>query len=83
MLKTLTATHRLRHRANKVPCVSESAVRRAAEQLQFQFPGTPWLEASHRADRAYVAGHMYHFRLWGLVASALRGYCGNRLTAAS
>ena len=83
MLKTLTATHRLRDRSNKVPLVSESAVWRAAAQLRMQFPQTSWLEASHRADRAYVAGHMYHFRLWGRVANALREQCENRLMAAS
>ena len=81
MLKTLTATHRLRDRA--VPRVSELAVRRAAAQLRKQFPETSWLEASHRADRAYVAGHMFHFRLWGRVSQALLARRGNRLAAAS
>jgi len=83
MLKTLTATHRLRGRANKSSCISELVVWRAAVQLREQFPGTSWLEASHRADRAYVAGHMYHFRLWGRVARVLRGHFGNGLMAAS
>lgn len=71
MLKALTATYRLRDPA--IPRVSEAAVWHAAAQLRKQFPETSWPEASHRADRAYVAGHMYHFRLWGRVARALRG----------
>ena len=71
MLKTLAATHRPCDRA--IPRVSESAVRRAAAQLRKQFPETSWIEASHRADCAYAAGHMYNFRLWGRIARALRG----------
>jgi hypothetical protein len=78
MLKTLTAPVRDRrtHR------VSELEVWRAAAQLRKQFPETPWLEAAHRADRAYAAGHMFHFRLWGRVTRALRGRPVSRLAAA-
>jgi hypothetical protein len=65
MLKTLTA--------RAVPQVSEASVRRAADQLRRQFPQNSWMEASHRADRAYAAGHMFHFRLWGRVTHVLRG----------
>ena len=83
MLKTLTATHRQRDRAHKDPHVSESAVWCAAARLRKQFPDTPWLEASYRADRAYVAGHMHYFRLWGRVAHALREQCENRFRAAN
>jgi hypothetical protein len=81
MLKTLTAMHRRRDR--RTPCVSELQVWRAAAQLRRQYPETPWLEAAHRADRAYAAGHMFHFRLWGRVTHALRGRHTNRLAAAS
>lgn len=81
MLKTLTAP--LRDRRNSLPRVSELEVRRAATQLRKQFPETPWLEAAHRADRAYAAGHMFHFRLWGRVTHVLRGRPVTRLAAAS
>lgn len=81
MLKTLTATPRRRDR--RTPSVSEMQVWRAAAQLRRQFPETPWLEAAHRADRAYAAGHMFHFRLWGRVTHALRGRPANRLAVAS
>jgi hypothetical protein len=76
MLQALTAPNRLRDRTR----VSKAAVGQVAAQLQKQFPQTPWLEASHRADRAYASGHIYHFRLWGRVAQALRG--ANRLAPA-
>lgn len=79
MLKTLAA-HPCNRRA---PRVSELAVRRAAAQLRRQYPQTPWLEAAHRADRAYAAGHMFHFRLWGRVTHVLRGRPVTRLAAAS
>jgi hypothetical protein len=80
MPMTFTATHPRRDR--KVPRVSEIEVWRAAAQLRKQFPEAPWLEASHRADRAYAAGHMFHFRLWGRVTHALRGRDGNTRAAA-
>jgi hypothetical protein len=64
MLKTLTARPARR--------VSEVEVGHAAAQLRRQYPQTPWLEAACRADRAYAAGHMFHFRLWGRVTHALR-----------
>jgi hypothetical protein len=54
------------------PRISELQVRRAADQLSRQYPQTPWLEAAHRADRAYAAGNMFHFRLWGRVTHSLR-----------
>lgn len=76
MLKTLTA--RSAHR--RTPCLAE--VRRAAVQLRRQYPETPWLEAAHRADRAYAAGQMFHFRLWGRVSHALCGRRGNKPAAA-
>jgi hypothetical protein len=50
--------------------------------LRRQHPETPWLEAAHRADRAYAAGHMFHFRLWGRVTHALRGHRSSRLATA-
>ena len=69
-------------RANRLPCVSELAVRHAAAQLREQFPETSWLEAAHREDRAFAAGHMFHFRLWGRVTHALAGRQENSLAAA-
>jgi len=81
MLKTLTA--RPGNRARRTPRVSESEVWRAAAQLRRQHPETPWLEAAHRADRAYAAGHMFHFHLWGRVTHALRGRRTSTLAAAS
>lgn len=79
MLEASIATDRSRRRTR--PQVSDLAVGRAANQLQRQFPESSWLEASCRADRAYVAGHMYHFRLWGRVAQALRDCGGDGLAA--
>jgi hypothetical protein len=78
MLQALTVTHRLRDRTR----VHASTVGQVAAQLRKQFPQNPWLEASHRADRAYVAGHIYHFRLWGRVAQALRSDGASALAAA-
>jgi len=82
MLNTSTATLRMTDRAGRVPRVSDREVWRAAAQLRKQFPETPWLEASHRADRAYAAGHMFHFRLWGRVTHALRRRLPSGLAAA-
>jgi hypothetical protein len=65
----------------RAPCVSELAVRQAAAQLRQQFSETSWLEAAHRADRAFAAGHMFHFRLWGRVTHALAAQGENRLAA--
>jgi len=79
MLKTLSAPPRNR----RAPRVSELEVRRAATLLRTQYPQNPWLEAAHRADRAYAAGHMFHFRLWGRVTHVLRGRPLNRLAEAS
>ena len=78
MLKMSTA----RPPNRRTPRVSELAVWRAAAQLRSQYPDTPWLEAAHRADRAYAAGHMFHFRLWGRVTHALREAPANRRAAA-
>jgi hypothetical protein len=80
MLKTSSVA--LRDRAPRGPRVSELQVWRAAAQLRRQYPQNPWLEAAHRADRAYAAGHMFHFRLWGRVTHALRGRQGSLAAAA-
>ena len=79
MLNTVTATHRLGERVYSAHRVSDLQVRRAAAQLRKQYPDNSWLEAAHRADRAYASGQMFHFRLWGRVTHVLR--CGNRLAA--
>jgi len=81
MLQTLAA--RPVNRARRAPRISELEVWRAADQLCRQYPEAPWLEAAHRADRAYAAGHMFHFRLWGRVTHALRGRPITRLAQAS
>ena len=82
MRNTMTKADRARDRANRVPHIDELAVRRAAAQLREQFPETSWFEAAHRADRAFAAGHMFHFRLWGRVTHALAGRQENSLAAA-
>lgn len=69
MLKTVT----IRPCNRRAPHVNELTVRRAAAQLCRQYPQNSWLEAARRADRAYAAGHMFHFRLWGRVTHTLRG----------
>jgi hypothetical protein len=51
--------------------VSEIDVRRAANQLIWQFPEDPVLEAAQRADRAYEAGDMFNFRLWTRITKAV------------
>jgi hypothetical protein len=71
MSNAFTAKYRLR--GQTVPRVSQLTVRRAAAQLRRQYPETSWLEASHRADRAYASGHMFQFQLWGRVTHVLRG----------
>jgi hypothetical protein len=79
MLRTSTA----RPVNRSAPHVSEMEVWRAAAQLRRQYPQNSWLEAARRADRAYAAGHMFHFRLWGRVTHALRGARAGRLATAN
>jgi hypothetical protein len=80
MSKTFTAKYRLRDPT--APRVSQLTARRAAAQLLPQFPETSWLEASHRADRAFAAGHKFHFRLWARITHILQAGSATRLAAA-